>query len=162
MTNKPSAVPRQMHRRQFVALSAISAVVPWSASALVDELTIWKSPTCGCCQKWAAHMRSNGFAITLHNVEQAELEATKERFAVPANLRSCHTAQINGYIIEGHVPASDVRLLLSFAPPVAGLAVPDMPIGSPGMEMGEEMEAFATYTFDANGDIRVFAKHEAT
>jgi hypothetical protein len=162
MTIKPNAFSPRLYRRQFLALSAASAVVPWSVSASVDELTIWKSPTCGCCQKWAAHMRSDGFTVTVHDVEQTELEATKERFAVPENLRSCHTAQIDGYIIEGHVPASDVRLLLSFAPQVSGLAVPGMPIGSPGMEMGNDVETFATYTFDKNGDIRLFAKHEAT
>lgn len=161
MTSATGTSPA-IKRRHFLMTSVAMAITPWAASAKTTELTIWKSPTCGCCRKWATHMKQAGFSVTINDVGQTELEATKDRFAVPANLRSCHTAMIGGYVVEGHVPASDVRLLLSHAPRIAGLAVPGMPIGSPGMEMGEEIEPYASYAFDHNGDIQVFARHGST
>lgn len=150
---------RALKRRHFLALSAATIFMPWAAPAKSPEMTIWKSPTCGCCGKWVDHLRQSGFSAVINETDQTGLDAVKDRFSVPENLRACHTATIGGYVIEGHVPADDIRLLLSYAPEATGLAVPGMPIGSPGMEMGEEVEPYATYAFSKIGDVQVFARH---
>ncbi len=104
-------------------------------------------------------MREAGFDVAVRNLDHDALEAEKNRLGVPAPLTSCHTAEVAGYVIEGHVPASDVQLLMSFAPDVRGLAVPGMPIGSPGMEMGDEIEPYSTYAFSDQGDVHRFSQH---
>ena len=146
-------------RRAFLALSAAAPLAPGLARAEEKRMTVFKSPTCGCCGKWVEHMREAGFDVAVRNLDQDALEAEKNRLGVPAPLRSCHTAEVAGYVIEGHVPASDVQLLMSFAPDVRGLAVPGMPIGSPGMEMGDEVEPYSTYAFSDRGDVRRFSQH---
>ncbi len=146
-------------RRAFLALSAAAPLAPGLARAQQTEMIVFKSPTCGCCGKWVDHMRDAGFDVAVRNLDQDALEAEKDRLGVPASLRSCHTAEVAGYVIEGHVPASDVQLLMSFSPDVRGLAVPGMPIGSPGMEMGDEMEPYSSYAFSDRGDVRRFSQH---
>jgi hypothetical protein len=120
------------------------------------EVTIYKSPSCGCCSKWVRHMEEHGFSVEAHDVP--DVAPIKIANAVPKHLASCHTAFVGGYIVEGHVPASDVARLLAERPPVAGLAVPGMPIGSPGME-GPDPEAYRVLSFDAEGRIRIFSSH---
>ena len=148
-----------LKRRRFMALAAAAAFAPWGASAKSPEMTIWKSPTCGCCGKWVDHLRQSGFSPVINEMDQPGLDAVKDELTVPVELRSCHTATVGGYVIEGHVPADDIRLLLSYAPKVTGLAVPGMPIGSPGMEIGAEVEPYATYAFSGSGDIQIFVRH---
>jgi len=104
------------------------------ASASAAEVTVWKSPTCGCCGGWIDHMAGAGFKMTVHEVE--DVEPVKTRLGVPAPLQSCHTAIVDGYVLEGHVPADSVARLLRERPTAKGLAVPGMPQGSPGMETG--------------------------
>jgi hypothetical protein len=111
------------------ALTFVSAVPSRAASR---TMLIHKDPNCGCCTGWAAHVRAGGFETRIH--ESSDLSPIKARLAVPSQLASCHTAEIDGYVIEGHVPASAIRRLLSELPGATGLAVPRMPIGSPGME----------------------------
>lgn len=118
--------------------------------------TIYKDPTCGCCTKWADLLRTNGFGVTIRNL--AELD--RARYAVPAALRSCHTAIIEGHIVEGHVPIADVQRMLKQGAGVAGLAVPGMPIGSPGMEVpGTAAQPFDVIAFDKAGSSRVCATY---
>ena len=95
-------------------------------------MTVYKSPTCGCCGKWVEHLRQAGLQVEVR--ETGNLDAVKQRLGVSRKLGSCHTATVGGYIIEGHVPAAQVQRLLREKPPVAGIAVPGMPVGSPGME----------------------------
>ncbi|HEV7291320.1 MAG TPA: DUF411 domain-containing protein [Devosia sp.] len=123
------------NRRSFIVLTgaAVAASV-WSLPVLASEshdLAVWKDPWCGCCGGWVAHMQAAGHAAEVTELE--DMEALKDEFGVPAELRSCHTAQIAGYVLEGHVPAQAVEKLLRERPDVIGLAVPGMPLGSPGM-----------------------------
>ncbi len=127
-----------------------------SAGAFAAEVTVYKSPTCGCCKLWIDHLKSNGFTVRAHDTEN--VIAHKQRLGLPPDLASCHTAVVNGYVIEGHVPASDIKRLLKEKPKIAGLAVPGMPMGSPGME-GPAKESYEVKTFDKNGRVTTYARH---
>ena len=117
----------------LVMLAAAVSGEPVRADGL-PAMTVWKTPWCGCCGSWVEHMREQGFSVAVREVE--DLDPIKRMAAVPEKLQSCHTARVGGYVIEGHVPAADVKRLLSSRPDVRGLAVPGMPSGSPGMENG--------------------------
>ncbi|KAB2920173.1 MAG: DUF411 domain-containing protein [Hyphomicrobiaceae bacterium] len=133
-------------RRTSFGLIA-SAAVALAAGARADTrpaITVSKDPNCGCCNGWIAHLRRNGFAVTA--IETADMLAVKARLNVPAELSSCHTAEIGGYVVEGHVPAQAILRLLAERPDAVGLAVPGMPIGSPGMEGGRP-EVYEVFLF---------------
>jgi hypothetical protein len=148
---------RSAVRAALLALLTLAfAGAPSPAQGEPRELTMYKSPTCGCCNAWAEHMRSHGFAVEAHDV--ADVAPVKAENAIPPRLASCHTAFVGGYVIEGHVPASDVQRLLAERPAVAGLAVPGMPVGSPGME-GPNPERYDVLSFDASGRTAVFSSH---
>jgi hypothetical protein len=131
------------------------AMNPATASAY--ELTVFRSPTCGCCEKWTEHMQAAGFSITEHVSE--DMDAIKQRYGVPAGLDSCHTALVDGYVIEGHVPAEDVQRLLSERPDTVGITAPGMPMGSPGMETDDDTPPYTIFSFAADGTTEVFAEH---
>ncbi len=138
-----------------VLLSTIAFAVQRPAAPIVE---VFKSPTCGCCSKWVEHMRSNGFEVRATNV--SDLSTVKKTNRVPENLISCHTATVGGYVLEGHVPAADVRRILKERPAIAGVAVADMPAGSPGMEVeGVKAQPFNVVSFDKQGKTQVFARH---
>lgn len=118
------------------------------------EVTVYKSPTCGCCTKWEDHLRENGFRVT--SVQREDMNAIKQEHGIPQGMQSCHTALVNGYAVEGHVPADVIRKLLTERPRVKGIAVPGMPMGSPGME-GPHKDEYEVYTFDASGPKDVYA-----
>ncbi|MBV7337249.1 DUF411 domain-containing protein [Chloroflexi bacterium TSY] len=121
----------------------------------VPVMTVYKSPTCGCCSKWVDHMRDAGF--TVHTEDVSDLSAVKVEHGVLPQAQSCHTALVDGYVIEGHVPADAIHQLLAERPDVTGLAVPGMPIGSPGMEMeGYGVQPFDVLTFDDSGNTETF------
>ena len=143
-----------MLRAKFALALALAACAGNAAAA---TLAVTKTASCGCCAKWVEHMKAAGFTVTVRNVE--DVTPTARRLAVPAGLRSCHTAEIAGYGIEGHVPAADVKRLLAQRPKAAGLAVPGMVMGSPGMEHGDHREPFKTILFDKAGATRVYASH---
>jgi hypothetical protein len=105
------------------------------------------------------HLQDYGFTVAAHEVSDAEFHERKARAGVPRALESCHTAVVGRYVVEGHVPAADIDRLLAERPAVAGIAVPGMPIGSPGMEQGDQREPYAVYTFDREGRTAVFARH---
>ena len=122
------------------------------------RLTIFKSPTCGCCSKWVDHVKAAGFAVEVHDEE--DMDPVKDRLGVPPDLRSCHTAQLEGYLIEGHVPAEDMERLLAGRPKLTGLAVPGMPKSTPGMAVpGEPAEPYTVVSFQKDGSTQVFARH---
>ncbi len=123
----------------------------------LPRVTVFRSPTCGCCTKWADHLRENGFPVQV--TEVTKLDDLKRRQGVPEHSYACHTALVDGYVVEGHVPASDIRRLLHERPSVTGLVVPGMPRGSPGME-GPTSEPYTVYTFDESGQRSFFSKYE--
>lgn len=118
-------------------------------------ITVYHSPTCGCCKEWVKHMEQNGFTARI--IEQADLSGIKAELGVTPKLRSCHTAVVGGYVIEGHVPAADVKRLLSEKPKVVGLTAPGMPQSAPGMDQGSE--PYEVLSWDASGKSTLWAKH---
>lgn len=139
-------------RKAWLVLLAL--LVPSVAQA-GELVTVYKSPTCGCCEKWIEHLEQSGFTVEAHDVPNPDV--VRQAKGVPSELAACHTALVNGYVIEGHVPAADVKRLLAERPPVLGLAVPGMPEGSPGME-GPHPEAYEVLAFDGQG-VEVFSSH---
>lgn len=127
-----------------------------SAAAHTTEMLVYKSPICGCCGKWIEHVEAHGFTVKV--AEDNDLQAVKNQYAVPSNLRSCHTAVIGDYVIEGHVPADDIKRLLEQQPQTAGLAVAGMPVGSPGMEMGDRQDPYTVWMFDHAAKTTAFSK----
>ena len=134
---------------------SVGVVIGQSEAPTIE---VHKSATCGCCSKWVAHLQANGLKVRTINDE--DLTEFKAKHRVPERLQSCHTAIVNGYVLEGHVPASDVRRLLKERPAIVGLAVPGMPVGSPGMEIPNvKVQPFDVLAFDQKGQTRVFASH---
>ena len=132
----------------FVITSAMAEGLP--------EVEVWKDPNCGCCTKWIAHMRAAGFDVTAHDV--GDINAARAQLGMPHRYASCHSARIGNYVIEGHVPADDIKRILEARPMAKGLAVPGMPMGSPGME-GPHSEPYQTLLIGPGGKARVFAEH---
>lgn len=148
-----------MTRRQVLGLLSmvIAADLP-SQAQNGPAVQVYKDPTCGCCALWVEHLRKAGFTATVSDVQ--DMSAVKTKHGVPARARSCHTALVGGYVLEGHVPAEDVQRLLKQRPSVVGIAVPGMPIGSPGMEVaGTKPQAYDVLAFDKSGETTVFASH---
>jgi len=152
-------------RRDFVAQAAGLAFASIGASRVLARpaapptpITVYKSRSCECCAKWVDHLRSNGFAPTVHDEE--DMDAIKHEMGVPPSLRSCHTALLGRYVVEGHVPAGDLRRLLAERPAVAGLAAPGMPKSGPGMAVpGAATEPYEVLSFARDGKTGVFARH---
>jgi hypothetical protein len=144
-----------MIRQVLIAVLLVWVVVVSSSAAEPTEIQVYKSPTCGCCTKWVDHLRDNGFSVTV--TEMKDVTPIKLENGVPQKLASCHTAIAEGYIVEGHVPAADVRRLLTERPKISGLAVPGMPTGSPGME-GPNPVRYQVLSFGADG-THVFSEH---
>jgi hypothetical protein len=128
-----------------------------SVTPAKTQVTVYKSPTCGCCGKWVEHMQASGFAATTTNTP--DMAPIKEKHGVPARLQSCHTSLVGGYVIEGHVPAEDIRRLLREKPAIVGLAAPGMPAGSPGMDVPNS-PGYDVLSFDKAGNTKVFASHK--
>ena len=140
----------------LAAIGIAAAISLQGVSAEASNVNVYKSPTCGCCGAWIDHLRAHGFTVIVKDVE--DLDSVKQRLGVPALLHSCHTATVDGYAVEGHVPASDIRRLLAERPGATGLAVPGMPIGSPGMEQNDRREPYSTILFGPAGQS-IYARH---
>jgi len=143
----------------FSGVIAISLLIYLQLFAAGPLVTMYKDPYCGCCTLWAKHLEANGFEVKIQEVQN--MDQYKKTHGVPANIRSCHTAVVNGYTIEGHVPAEDIHRLLKEKPKAKGLGVPGMPTGSPGMEAGTTRQAYSVYLFDAEGKTSVFRQYSA-
>lgn len=137
-------------------LSLVTALV-YAAEEPV-EITVYKSPYCGCCSQWAAHLRANGFSVLENKVNN--VGDYKQQFGIPSALASCHTALVAGYVIEGHVPASDIRRLLREKPDILGLSVPGMVAGSPGMEQGTEKISFDVLAVRHDGTVYIYNSYK--
>ena len=121
-------------------------------------ISVFKTPTCGCCSKWVDHMKKAGFQVVVTDMPQQSLDNVKTKHRVPSAVHSCHTAVVEGYVIEGHVPATEVKRLLNEKLKVTGIAVPGMPLGSPGMEVsGVTAHPYEVVSFDAQGKTKVLA-----
>jgi len=128
--------PHRVTRRSALWLVGAALIVPKSSAlSQTSNILVHKDPNCGCCTGWVQHLKAAGFSVTVE--ETANLQVVRKRLRVPADLAACHTAEVGGYVLEGHVPAVAVRRLLEKRPAAIGLAVPGMPVGSPGMEGGE-------------------------
>lgn len=151
-----------MHRRQFLAEGTVVALGLLGAGRLAAQargkpaMVVYKSPTCGCCTKWVEHMQANGFAVSVK--DQDDISPIKTRYKVGSRLQSCHTAIVAGYVVEGHVPAADVKRMLAEKPRIAGLTIPGMPQSAPGMDL-TPFQPYEVLAFDASGATTVFAKH---
>ncbi len=140
------------------ALAGGKALWAWSpeSAAANPTVTVYMSPTCGCCAKWVDHLKAAGFKTVVH--EEQDMDTVKESLGVPRDMRSCHTAQVDKYLVEGHVPAEDIKQVLARKPKAAGLAAPGMPASSPGMAVpGEPHEPFDVLLFQRDGKSEVFA-----
>ena len=127
-----------------------------SIAQTAGTIELYKSPYCGCCGKWAEHMSKAGFSVKTHEIDN--VPGTRKKLGMPEKLGSCHTAKIGNYLLEGHVPADDIKRLLKEKPKALGLAVPGMPAGSPGMDVPNS-PPYDTLLVHKDGTTRVFAKH---
>lgn len=139
-----------------LALLAAAVAQAESPAARLPTVTVYKSPICGCCSKWIDHLEHAGFSVRA--VDLRDLRPVKRSKGIPPALASCHTAEVDGYLVEGHVPAETVLRLLRERPAVKGLAVPGMPIGSPGMEQGDRVQPYAVVTFGGDGGPAVYER----
>ena len=128
-----------------------------AASAGLPTVTVYKSPSCQCCSEWVTHMKEEGFQVEVES--KLRMKPVKTQVGLPESLAACHTAIVGNYVVEGHVPAQDVKQLLRDAPDVRGLSVPGMPVGSPGMERGNRVEPYEVVTFTPSGETTVFAEY---
>lgn len=121
------------------------------------EITVYRSPSCSCCEGWIEHLKQNNF--TIKDMPTEDMAALKTKYGVNDEMASCHTAIVNGYIVEGHVPADDIKMLLKTKPKVVGISVPQMPSGTPGMEMGGRKDPYNVMSFDAENHTSVFKSY---
>lgn len=144
------------------SLPVSAAESVWNINTVPYEgnlnITVYHSPSCHCCGGWINHLNQHGFQIK--DIKTADVEVVKKQKNLPEQLASCHTALIDEYIIEGHVPANDIKRLLKQKPKLAGLSVPQMPVGTPGMDMDEKKEPFEVVSFDRNGTLAVFTEYK--
>lgn len=152
-----------MQRRTLLTTALTVLASPWPVAALAQsgqpQVLVWKDPNCGCCNDWIAHLQEHGFTVRAYDTGNL---AARRRLGMPEAFGSCHTAQVGGYVIEGHVPAADIHRLLQERPQALGLSVPRMPIGSPGMdgpEYGGRKDPYDVLLVQRDGSSRVFASY---
>lgn len=154
---------KALHRRRFTACALALAVpgFPGAARAAPTLVEVWKSPDCGCCKEWVKHLQAQGFATRVHDTGNTD---ARSALGIPVALGSCHTAKVDGYAIEGHVPAREIRRLLNERPQAVGLAVPAMPLGSPGMdgpEYGGRKTPYDVLLVLRDGSHRVYQSYRS-
>ncbi len=140
-----------------VFISVFGGFILMQSASAEPEMTVYKSATCGCCNKWVKHMEDNGFQVNA--IDVLDVNLVKQQYGISYEHASCHTALVDGYVIEGHVPALDVKRLLAEKPDVLGLSVPGMPVGSPGMEMGDRVDRYSVIAIDKDGKGQVFNQY---
>lgn len=137
---------------------ALGVVAAAQAQKPAPTMEVFKSPTCGCCSKWVEHVEQAGFTVKVTDLSDQALDSLKQKHGIPRTAQSCHTGLVGGYVVEGHVPVSEVQRMLKERPAVAGIAVGGMPIGSPGMEVpGQRPQTYNVVTFDKQGTLKVFS-----
>jgi hypothetical protein len=146
-----------MTSRKSFKLLVAGGLLALGSAAHAATMTVHKSASCGCCAKWVEHVQKHGFTVKVVNVD--DIMAVKAKAGIPDKLASCHTATVGGYVVEGHVPAADIKKLLATKPKAKGIAVPGMPMGSPGMEHGDHRPPYQTLLLKADASTSVFAQH---
>jgi len=163
-SNQPA---RQKYRYWYIGILVLLLVIalsylylpltnPDNSKQHLAQITVYKSPTCGCCNKWIEHLKENGFEVKAYN--RTDMSSIKRDKGIKSQHQSCHTAMIDGYFIEGHVPANDIKQLLKEKPDAAGLTAPGMPMGSPGME-GHRKDSYSVLLIDKNGSTEVYDQY---
>ena len=150
---------KNMKRISAAMMGVIACALSYSGVIFAEELplvTVYKTPTCGCCKKWVKHLEDNGFKVKTHDMPN--VDSIKSISGIKQEFASCHTATVGGYVVEGHVPADDIKRLIADKPKVRGLTVPGMPMGSPGME-GQHQDKYQVLSYDNDGITGVFAEH---
>lgn len=154
-----------MQRRSFIqsiaSLAVASSIAPAVMAQTRPQVEVWKDPDCGCCKDWVSHLEANGFQVKVHDSGNT---AARARLRVPDKLGSCHTAQVGGYALEGHVPASNIHQILKERPKAVGLAVPGMPVGAPGMDgpvYGGRKDPYDVLLVLENGNSRVYQSYRS-
>lgn len=145
-------------RPLFAFFVALLLACPALAAA-EDSIEVWKSAACKCCINWVKHLEANGFAVNVNAADPSMLDRIKRQSGIGEELAACHTAKIGAYVIEGHVPAPDIKRLVAERPDALGLTVPGMPVGSPGMEQGGETEPYDVLLIKKDGTTEIFARH---
>jgi len=146
---QPLTAPPQPARDAEAAAAPPANVQP--------QVVVYKTASCGCCGAWIEHLESHGFPVEAHDVDN--LDSIKQRVGVPYGMGSCHTAEVGGYFIEGHVPATEIQRLLTEKPHAKGLTVPGMPVGSPGMEQGGRVDPYRVLLVHEDGSTSVYAEY---
>ena len=144
----------------LMAASGLAYGAAAQSTTALPKVTVYKTSTCGCCKLWVDHMRTNGFDVQAMDVSPADVRGISKAAGLKDQDTSCHTAKVGAYTIEGHVPAADIKRLLKEKPAIAGIAVPGMPMGSPGMEQGSMKEPYDVIAFKKDGTSTVYAKHK--
>lgn len=151
-----------LDRRAVLGIISTFAVTTWTgiaSAANLPAIVAYRNPGCGCCEKWAEQLKAAGFEVDMQ--DDPDLSARRAAAGVPDDLVGCHTALMGDYVIEGHVPLVDIQRLLTEKPQIKGIAVPGMPTGAPGMEMGESRDAFDVVAFKSDNTRLVFTKYDA-
>jgi hypothetical protein len=151
-----------MKRRVFLLGGSFGlATLPFGSRQqpqLEPTISVFKDPTCSCCNGWIEHLKVNGFRVDVHEMKDSDLRELKNKNGIPPSLQTCHTGVVDGYVIEGHIPAAQIKRVLKEDPKAVGLAVPGMPQGSPGME-GAKVERYSVLLFDSAGQSSVYAQY---
>lgn len=156
-TDKESEEVNMKRREVLIGLTALPLVQALPAMAAMPSVLVYKNPSCGCCTDWVEHMQSAGFFVTVKEV--LDTSPQRRRLRMPEAFGGCHTAVVSGYVLEGHVPAHDAKRMLAMRPDAIGLAVPGMPVGSPGMEVGDRVDPYEVLLVDRSGRASVFARY---
>ena len=146
----------------MLVITLLCTGLVWAESKQAEkplDIVVHRSPTCNCCGKWVEHLKQNNFNVK--DIVSNDVQDIKNKYSVTQELASCHTATINGYVVEGHVPANDIKTLLKTKPDVIGITVPGMPSGTPGMEMGGKKDAYQVISFDKKNQHQVFSGYKA-
>ncbi len=153
---------RRFLLQALAGAAAMASMLPAAQSQMFTEVEVWKDPNCGCCGDWVKHLEANGFKVKVNDVGN---EAARTRLGMPPKLGSCHTALVGGYVVEGHVPAREIRRLLKDKPQALGLAVPGMPVGSPGMDgsvYGDRKDPYDVLLVQRDGRTAVYQSYFRT
>lgn len=143
----------------FIALGILFVMLwPLVKSTTGPQVVVYKSPTCGCCRKWVSHLRNDGFNVT--QIDTQNMKSIKKNQGISGRLASCHTAIVEGYVVEGHVPVKEIRRMLKEKPMIKGLTVPGMPIGSPGMEQGSRKDPYDVLAIQPNGSTTIYERYQ--
>ncbi len=146
----------------FITSLLLVSTSIWAKNNKIDkpfDMVVYRSPTCGCCEKWVGHVKQNNFNV--QDIVTDNVQAIKDKYGVPTEMASCHTAIVDGYVVEGHVPAKDILTFLKTKPKTIGISVPGMPKGTPGMEMGGVKDPYDVVSFDRDKRFKVLSSHKA-